>query len=109
MSMPKLALSASEWEAHIKTFKESGLSRKKYCDQANILYHQFQYYYHHHYQKVPHSPQAVIKKAQIFAPITMKSTPSIEMLELKLPNGISCRLPVSIELDYVKKLMVVLS
>ena len=40
------------WKHHVKCWKESGLSKKIYCKQANIRYHVFEYRYRKLYGKL---------------------------------------------------------
>jgi len=106
------SFSQTEWEAHLKAFKVSKLSRKAYCRKNNLLYHRFQYYYRHHYLKHSRSKKqrdAETEKASTFVPVTMKPhlSPSAH-LELKFPNGIDCRLPLSIEPPLLKSLIEIL-
>lgn len=109
--MTSVSLSQSDWLVHIKNFQESGLSRKHYCAKHSLVYHQFQYYYRHHYLKHPHAKKDKARKqSRVFAPIKISPpSSSSATLELKLPNGIGCTLPLSIELKQLKLLVEVLS
>ena len=60
----------SYWQHHIVGFDQSGLSRKKYCQQHQVNYDRFQYWYRKLKNQTPLNP------ASNFIPITVKPSGS---------------------------------
>ncbi len=66
-----------QWQEHIAAYQKSGLSKRRYCREANIAYHQFQYYWKQHCKK-----QTVDKVSEVpsrkFVPLTVASASAVE-------------------------------
>ena len=74
------------WEQHVTQFKDSGLSKAKYCREHQLTYHRFIYWVP---QFSPHddkSPEAVITNR--FVPVGLTQSTQPAELEITLPSGI---------------------
>lgn len=89
--MPRLTAEGKQiWEERIRDYQISGLSLKKYCEQADLAYHRMQYHWKQHanLQQNKEIPSR-------FAPVNI--SPSPQRIEVYFPSGIKCVLPYSID------------
>ena len=82
------------WRNHIEAWRQSGLSQKRYCEQAQISLHSFCWWHGRGLKSKPKKPGL---KTMSFVPVfTKESKPQIETqheLALILPNQTKLLLP----------------
>ena len=72
------------WNRHINQWRESGLSKKAYCEQFSLAYQQMVYWC----AKSTNMKNKEKKPSSDFVAITMKpATQSVSGLRIQLPNG----------------------
>ncbi len=62
------------WDNHIQAQQKSGLSRRQYCRQENLLYHKFQYYWKQHRQQQKIQKKFSKEETAFFTPLLLKSS-----------------------------------
>lgn len=98
------------WQEHISAYLGSPLSMKKYCKEANIAYHKFQYRYNHYRKKQKNVTPKVSPLKPSFAALRI-STPQSEHrpFQITLPNGTQCWIPAVFDKKVLQQLLEVLN
>jgi len=97
----------AKWKALIEEQKQSGKSRKAFCEERGLVLSQFVYY------------RAVLKERLASIPTTPLSVTPIKIknvyeqvrhpeIKLVLPNGFQCMISSETEVSYIKRLLEVL-
>lgn len=79
------------WQKWIEEHAASGLSRREFCQQNNLVLSQFTYYYLEFKKK----EQRELQVNSDVIPIKLRKTSSIPLQEIKvvLPNGLQLLIP----------------
>src|SRR5206468_12827525 len=88
--------------AHIKQWKQSGLSQKLYCEQQTVKYHVFHYWYklyRDQHQQAAQAPQPTSPAA--FIPLTLSASPAAAFVELHLAGGHHLLFHQPVSADYL--------
>lgn len=82
----------AHWQQWIEKQKASGLSRRKFCQQNNLILSQFTYYCLE-FQK--QKQKTLTSKEPLVLPIQLNPGPVVSLNEIKvwLPNGLQISLP----------------
>jgi hypothetical protein len=87
---------------HFLTWKKSGLSKSKYCQENSLSYHGFNYWVKKFSSEKPIDSSE--NKFLILHPESAKDN-SGKFLEIHYPSGIKLILPASIDLSFLKNLL----
>lgn len=79
--------STQHWQQHIDAWLNSGLSGNQYCQQHELVYHQFIYW---KAKLTEQSPKKVKKSSGSFTQV-IRQPEALSELTLTLPNGIVMR------------------
>ncbi|SBS27054.1 hypothetical protein MSP8886_00788 [Marinomonas spartinae] len=74
------------WAAHIEKWRSSGLSAKAFCEQEDLVYHQFGYWR----QKFSPADDSPTESKLVPVTLAMPSQHTSD-LEILLPNGVLIR------------------
>jgi uncharacterized protein (DUF2236 family) len=95
-----------QWQEHMEAYQLSGLSRRRYCRQVNIAYHQFQYYWKQYCKNKKISKRSESTSVKRFSPLKIIPTTGIESrLEVRFPNGITCFISSEFDSGLIKTLI----
>ena len=72
------------WVKHVRSQADSGLSKRRYCNEEGLSYSQFMYW-----AKQQLSQPTGLVPSQTFIPLTL---PSSSPIEIVLPSGIRVRI-----------------
>ena len=99
-----------QWQDHMKAYQLSGLSRRRYCRQVNIAYHQFQYYWKQYCKDQKTLQKKEVTVVKRFSPLKiMPATRPEARLEIRFPNGIICFIPSECDSSLIKIILKVIS
>mgnify|MGYP000498285289 CR=1 FL=1 len=95
---------SDRWHAVIEEWRASGLPGKTFCNERNIVYHQFGYWRRKH----THDQKGEAPVPTKFVPVAWsapKRNSFGDLLELELPNGIVIRGVTDGNVDLVNRLL----
>jgi hypothetical protein len=96
--MDKSTSRKSEMESHFLLWRQSGLSRKKYSEEAGIGYHSFLYWIGRLTVEEP--------SAGSFKQIKLPVSPApFSAIEIEYPSGVRIRLDSTLPASFIKSLL----
>jgi hypothetical protein len=84
-AQPKIRI--EEWSDHLQAWRESGLSQRAYCQQADLKLHQFGYW-RRKLERAPSHNLPALGNNGGFVPVTVQGERLSAGLTITLPNGL---------------------
>lgn len=95
-----MGIKSAFWKPHIEGWRDSGLSQAAYCRQHGLDLRRFGYW------RRTLGPSGDAAPLPALVPITVTDAPSVdERVEVRLPNGLQVRVPITLELACVAPLI----
>ncbi len=102
-------ISPEEKQTHISLWKESGLNKMKYCEQAKISYKAFIHWVRRYAPSLSPSRKRKTKKKSAFIPIALSEEKTekriTHVIEIRYPNGIQLTCPIGVDISVLKSLL----
>ena len=95
------------WRDLIKSYSDSNMSIKKYCEQHNVKEYQFYYWQKKFKQNQPSKHQPSIKTPTFIEVKTDKSRPVFEELSIEI-SGIKIHVPTEFNASHLRKILKVI-
>jgi hypothetical protein len=94
-----------EWAGHIKGWKESGISQRKYCEREGLKWPSFDYW-RRHLKELNQPKKVVLGKPLQLVPVKVEG-PSVVAKELRLihASGWELRIPSTMEATWITTLL----
>ena len=114
---PLYQAAAINWQKHIDNYRVSNQSKAAYCAAKRISLKQFKYHYRRWHEKFKNDNASSIAPPS-FSPVMLKSSPPTvnkhlshpvnSGIELKLSNGVRCKVEMNFCKKTLKQLMEIL-
>lgn len=93
------------WKDHIQTFRDSGLSKARYCRNNELTYHQFIYWVAKFSSASSDDTAVSTPRSSKLIPVMLQEPEQSAGLQLHLPNGASISGISAHSVDLVRRLI----